>query len=125
MEFSANDFMKLLDSSLSALVDGERTVMLAVYIAAKNSPNGNPQRGWLIADDDGNFIDFVDEGYYGDPGALRHAGYEDIARTPRIEVSRSTYHEAYRDAERKHKDEQKKIAQQANQLRSWGVKNPR
>jgi hypothetical protein len=106
MEFNANDFMKLLDSSLSALVDGERTVMLAVYIAAKNSPNGNPQRGWLIADDDGNFIDFVDEGYTGN-ASLRMAGYEGIAQTPRIEVSRSTYHEAYRDAERKHKSERK------------------
>jgi hypothetical protein len=35
------------------------------------------------------------------------AGYEGIAQTPRIEVSRSTYHEAYRDAERKHKSERK------------------
>jgi len=80
--------------------------MLAVYIAAKNSPTGNPQRGWLIADDDGNFIDFVDEGYTGSH-SLRRAGYEGIASTPRIEVSRSTYHEAYRDAERKHREEQK------------------
>ena len=76
--------------------------MLAIYIAAKNSPNGNPQRGWLIADDQGNFIDFVNEGYLGS-AALKRAGYEGIHSTPRIEVSRNTYHEAYREAERKHR----------------------
>ena len=80
--------------------------MLAIYIAAKNDPNGNPQRGWLIADDEGNFTDFVDEGYLGN-AALKEAGYADISITPRIEVSRSTYHEAYRDAERKHRTERK------------------
>ena len=80
--------------------------MLAIYIAAKNDPNGNPQRGWLIADEAGNFIDFVDEGYMGGD-ALKEAGYADISITPRIEVSRSTYLEAYRDAERKHKAERK------------------
>ena len=80
--------------------------MLAIYIAAKNDPNGNPQRGWLIADDEGNFTDFVDEGYLGN-AALKEAGYAGISGTPRIQVSRSTYHEAYRDAERKHKAERK------------------
>jgi len=70
--------------------------VLAIYISAGHSTSGNPKRGWFIADDSGNFIDFVDEGYRGDPGALDHAGYEDIERTPRMDVTGSTYRDGIR-----------------------------
>lgn len=70
--------------------------MLAIYINGGHSASGNPKRGWVIADDAGNFTDFVDEGYRGDPGALIHAGYEGIERTPRMDVTGSTYHDCLR-----------------------------
>ena len=83
--------------------------MLAIYISAGNDVNGNPRRGWLITDDImGDFTDFIDEGYYGDPGGLyRHPEYKGIPRTPRINVTPSTYREAKREASRKYKEEQK------------------
>jgi hypothetical protein len=68
--------------------------MLAIHIATENDTNGNPRRGWLIADDHGNFVDFVDEGYMG-IGALTEAGYPDIVRTSaKISVKPSVYREA-------------------------------
>jgi hypothetical protein len=70
---------------------------LAIYINAGNSTSGNPKRGWLIADDNGAFINFVDEGYEG-VGALASAGYANLPRTPRIDVTPSTYRDACRQA---------------------------
>ena len=35
------------------------------YIKAPNTTTGNPQRGWIQADEWGNFIKFIDEGYEG------------------------------------------------------------
>ena len=70
--------------------------MLAIYVNAGHTASGNPKRGWFIADDNGTFIDFVDEGYYGDPGALIHAGYENIERTVRMDVTGSTYRDGLR-----------------------------
>ena len=68
--------------------------MLAIHIATANDTNGNPRRGWFIADDNGDFVDFVDEGYMG-AGALAEAGYEDLARTSaKIAVKPSVYREA-------------------------------
>jgi hypothetical protein len=68
--------------------------MLAVHIASENDANGNPRRGWFIADDHGDYVDFVDEGYLG-PGALAEAGYPDIVRTSAmISVKPSVYREA-------------------------------
>ena len=32
------------------------------YIKAPNSTNGNPQRGWILCDQWGNFEKFIDEG---------------------------------------------------------------
>ena len=67
--------------------------MLAIHIATENDTNGNPRRGWFIADDNGDFVDFVDEGYMG-TGALE-AGYGDIVRTSaKIAVKPSVYREA-------------------------------
>lgn len=35
------------------------------YIKAPNTTSGNPQRGWIHTDENGNFIKFIDEGYEG------------------------------------------------------------
>ena len=80
---------------------------ISFHTTPGHSTSGNPKRGWLITDDDGNFTDFVDEGYRGDPGALIHAGYKGIARTPQIDVAGNTYTETLRDANRKHQEQMK------------------
>jgi hypothetical protein len=71
---------------------------LAIYIDAGHSVSGNPKRGWIIADDDGAFINFVDEGYEG-VSALASAGYGNLPRTSRIDVKPSTYRDAYRQSQ--------------------------
>ena len=48
---------------------------LLIYIKAPNTTNGNPQRGWIHTDADGNFIKFIDEGYEG-RGAIESAKWE-------------------------------------------------
>ena len=68
--------------------------MLAIRIATENDANGNPRRGWFIADDHGDIVDYVDEGYMG-TGALAEAGYPDSVRTSaKISVKPSVYREA-------------------------------
>jgi hypothetical protein len=68
--------------------------MLAIYIGTKNTPAGNPRRGWLIADDNGDFTDFVDEGYMGNK-ALAQSGYPGIVQTSaKIPVPPNVYRDA-------------------------------
>ena len=68
--------------------------MIAIYINAGNSTNGNPRRGWIITNNDGEFIDFVDEDYAG-TGALRTSAYPNAVSTPVIKVEPSVYKSAY------------------------------
>jgi hypothetical protein len=71
---------------------------LAIHINAGRDRNGNPRRGWIIADDGGSFIDFVDDGYQG-AGALRQSGYGSVTQTTTsIDVTPSVYRDAYRQA---------------------------
>lgn len=39
--------------------------IIAVKISTKHDFNGNPRRGWLIYNDTGAYLGFVDEGYSG------------------------------------------------------------
>jgi hypothetical protein len=41
------------------------------YIKAPNTKNGNPQRGWILCDSNGNFERFIDEGYEGRGAILK------------------------------------------------------
>ena len=67
----------------------------AIHLAAKNDPNGNPQRLYLVLDaETGAVIEAVDEGNRG-IGSLYEAypHFKGLAFSPvRIEVSRSEYH---------------------------------
>ncbi len=73
--------------------------MIAIHINAGNNTNGNPRRGWIIADNDGQFVDFVDEGFQG-TGALRVAGYNELPRTKTLKVTPATYQELRRESRR-------------------------
>ena len=71
--------------------------MLAIYIDAGHDRNSNPKRGWIIADQDGAFTDFIDEGYEG-KASLARGGYGNVPSTQRIEVAKSVYRDAYHHA---------------------------
>jgi hypothetical protein len=62
---------------------------LALPLDAGHTHSGNPRRGWLILDSDGNTLAFVDEGYDG-PAALRKL-YPSIAVGPTIVTNPKTY----------------------------------
>lgn len=47
---------------------------MLIYLKTKNTPNGNPRRGWLIVDSNGSVIGWLDEDLLGERGALRQAG---------------------------------------------------
>lgn len=70
--------------------------MLAIKINAGNDRNGNPRRDWIIADDDGDLINFVDEGYQGST-ALKTSFYSNVTPTQEaIEVTPGTYRKLLR-----------------------------
>jgi hypothetical protein len=64
--------------------------ILAVYIDAGRTTNGNPRRGWIIFGQNGEFIEFVDEEYLGS-SALDRAGFKGIHSTGRIPTTASIY----------------------------------
>ena len=63
--------------------------MLAVYIGTTHDGNGNPRRGWMIVDDTGRTVDFIDEGYQGTYALT--SKYPGIASTERLTVVTSEY----------------------------------
>lgn len=71
--------------------------MLAIYIDAGRDRNGNPKRGWIITNERGEFVDFVDEGFAGS-GALRVSPYANVPSTQSIKVEGSVYKDAYTQA---------------------------
>jgi hypothetical protein len=72
--------------------------MLAIYIDAGHDTNGNPRRGWIIADSSGQFVDFVDEGYEGQSALLRD--YHRVPETQRIVVKPSVYRDLKKQSRR-------------------------
>lgn len=70
---------------------------IAIHINAGNDRNGNPKRGWIIANDDGEFIDFVDEGFQGQ-GALKTSAFSTAKPTPTIDVVPAVYRDAMEQA---------------------------
>jgi hypothetical protein len=70
---------------------------IAIHINAGRDRNGNPKRGWIIANSDGEFIDFVDEGF-GGTGALRTSAFSQAKPTPTIDVVPSVYRDAMKQA---------------------------
>lgn len=76
--------------------------LIAIHIAAKSDPSGNPRRALILIDGNGRKVAAVDEGYAGEYGALRDAGFADVADADRIvahrfDVSVRQYRAALRD----------------------------
>lgn len=38
---------------------------MLIRVIAQNTPSGNPRRGWVHVNEQGNFVAFIDEGYEG------------------------------------------------------------
>ena len=70
---------------------------IAIHINAGQDRNGNPKRGWIIASSEGEFIDFVDEGFEG-TGALRNSAFSAAKPTPTIDVVPAVYKDAMKQA---------------------------
>jgi len=74
------------------------TPYIATYFAAKNTPSGNPNRGWLVTDiDSGREVEFVDEEYGGSNYIFKK--YPDAIVVPnfRIDVSSSFINQLRRE----------------------------
>jgi hypothetical protein len=56
---------------------------MLIYIGTTNDTNGNPRRGWIRTDNEGQALEWIEEGYEG-RGAI--AGYSD-AVTMKITVA--------------------------------------
>jgi len=74
---------------------------IATYFAAPNTPNGNPNRGWIVVDlKDRREVEFVDEGYNG--STYIYKKYPKISVVPgfRIEVASSFINQLRREMRR-------------------------
>lgn len=65
-------------------------MITAVYVRTKNDSNGNPRRGWMVVDQDGRTVGFVDEGYEGTP-ALRRRFPDAVEVWHALEVTPAAY----------------------------------
>jgi hypothetical protein len=65
-------------------------MIIAQKIAAKNTPSGNPNRGWLVYRADGDNVateTFVDEGHENSEGSVRRMFPGGVVFLPTIYVS--------------------------------------
>lgn len=70
----------------------DKTPKFFQHLRAPNSPNGNPQRLFVVYDDGGSVLAVIDEGYKGLPVALRG-----VPQLPTVEIARAAYHEWKRE----------------------------
>jgi hypothetical protein len=57
------------------------------HLRATNSPNGNPQRCFVMISPNGSIVDVIDEGYKGLPKECRG-----LIELPSVNISKSDYH---------------------------------
>jgi hypothetical protein len=69
----------------------EKKAKMFQHLRAENSPNGNPQRVFVMISDDGRILNVVDEGYQGLPKACRG-----LVELPSINISKADYHDYIR-----------------------------
>jgi hypothetical protein len=65
--------------------------MIAIKIRTKNDTNGNPRRGWIIVDEEGEVVNFIDEGYAGKGALHTYAHKHYIVEGPEIQVGPGEY----------------------------------
>jgi hypothetical protein len=68
------------------------------HLRAKNDPNGNPQRCYVLINEDGSIHDVINEGYKGLPDRCRG-----LTELYNVEISRSAYHDFIRIGREKQK----------------------
>lgn len=72
--------------------DWSPRLILAIYLNAGHTKNGNPRRGWLLVlPRTGEAIDFVDEGYSGHRAL--HKPYPNAVETGRMDITPAQYRE--------------------------------
>lgn len=78
-----------------------RHIAVRVIAASGHTRSGNPKRGWLIVDNEGFSVDFVDEGYEGK--AVFKRAYPDAIETSPLEISNQQYRDFMKFAAEQYK----------------------
>jgi hypothetical protein len=65
---------------------------MLIRVITQNTPSGNPRRGWVHVNQHGNFIAFIDEGYFGTEPIqqLRDAG---VAESITLNITPKEYNQ--------------------------------
>jgi len=71
-------------------MESKRAVMFQ-HLRASQSPNGNPQRVFVLLNKEGGIVDVIDEGYEGLPDECRG-----LIELYSLNISRSDYHDFIR-----------------------------
>jgi hypothetical protein len=64
----------------------DRRKLLAIHLAAKNTPSGNPNRMYVLLTSGGRIVQAIDEGYRGWQ-AVADAGYPNAVQGPRFDTT--------------------------------------
>ena len=65
---------------------------MLIRVITQNTPSGNPRRGWVHVNQHGNFVAFIDEGYFGTEPIqqLRNAG---VAESITLNITPKEYNQ--------------------------------
>jgi hypothetical protein len=65
---------------------------MLIRVITQNTPSGNPRRGWVHVNQHGNFVAFIDEGYFGTEPIqqLRDAG---VAESITLNITPKEYNQ--------------------------------
>ena len=69
---------------------GNRGIML-IKVNAENTTNGNPRRGWILVNNEGNFVRFFDEGYDDGGEELRELRKVEPLAFPALNITPKEY----------------------------------
>jgi glutamine amidotransferase-like uncharacterized protein len=65
---------------------------MLIRVITQNTPSGNPRRGWVYVNEHGNFIAFIDEGYFGSE-AIQHLRDAGVAESISLNITPKEYNQ--------------------------------
>jgi hypothetical protein len=64
--------------------------MMLIRVITQNTTAGNPRRGWVHVNEHGNFVAFIDEGYFGSE-PIQHLRDAGVAETMSLNITPKEY----------------------------------
>ena len=64
---------------------------MLIKVNAENTATGNPRRGWILVNDEGNFVRFFDEGYDDGGAELRELRKVEPLAFPALNITPKEY----------------------------------